>query len=145
MALPATDSSGVARGATPAEVHRGIVERYADVLAGRLDEALALVDPDVIDHRGGTEGDHHGLAAWRRRWELLGEAGVHDVSTTIEQNVSAGDVSVNRYTIRGTHTASGQKYEVVGLDMVVVRDGRLVEHWALVDQAAMAHQISSGT
>jgi predicted ester cyclase len=30
---------------------------------------------------------------------------------------------------------------VVGLDMVRVRDGLVVEHWALLDQAAIAEQL----
>jgi ketosteroid isomerase-like protein len=126
----------------PGEVHRRVVALYGEVLAGRLDEALALIDPDVVDHRGGSSGDHRGIDAWRRKWEGFGAGGpFHDVSVTIEQNVVQGDTSVNRYTTRGTHTASGRRYEVLGLDMVRVRDGRIVEHWALRDSDAVRHQL----
>ncbi|WP_242418368.1 nuclear transport factor 2 family protein, partial [Frankia sp. CpI1-P] len=92
-----------------ADVHRRVVEKYGEVLAGRLDDALTLIDPDVIDHRGGREGDHHGIAAWRRKWERMNE-GFQNVSARIEQNVSTGDTSVNRYTLRGTHPGSGRRY-----------------------------------
>lgn len=126
--------------AGPADIHRRIIETYDEVLAGRLDDALAFIDPDVIDHRGGLDGDHHGRDAWRQKWERAGD-GFHDVSVTIEQNVESGDTSVNRYTIRGTHTSSGQRYEVLGLDMIRIRNGRLVEHWALLDQAALENQL----
>jgi ketosteroid isomerase-like protein len=123
----------------PAEVHRRIVEQF---LEGRLEDALALVDPEVIDHRGGAEGDHRGRDAWRQKWERASAGSAfHDVSVTIEQNIVSGDTSVNRYTMRGTHTASGRRYEVLGLDMIVVRDGRIVEHWALQDAAAMRDQL----
>jgi ketosteroid isomerase-like protein len=125
----------------PAEIHRRLVESYDEVLAGRLEEALTLIDPDVIDHRGGLDGDHHGLDAWRRKWERAGGNGFHDVSVTIEHNVESGDTSVNRYTSRGTHTATGRHYEVLGMDMVRVRNGKLVEHWALRDQAALVGQL----
>jgi ketosteroid isomerase-like protein len=126
----------------PGEVHRRLVESYPLVLAGRLDEALTLVDPEVVDHRGGTEGDHHGRDAWRRKWERMSAGGAfHDVSVTIEQNVVCGDTSVNRYTSRGTHTASGRGYEILSMDMVRVRDGRVVEHWALRDTDAMRDQL----
>jgi len=127
-----------------AEVHRRVVEMYDEVLAGRMEEALALIDPEVIDHRGGSAGDHHGIQAWRHKWEGLGDYGFHDVSVTIEQNVTAGDTSVNRYTSRGTHTASGRRYEVLGLDMVRVRNGRIVEHWAVRDSDAVRHQLGLG-
>jgi predicted ester cyclase len=127
--------------AGPAQIHRRLVEAYDEVLAGRLDAALALIDPDVIDHRGGLEGDHHGLDAWRHKWERAGHSGFHDVSVMIEHNVASGDTSVNRYTLRGTHTASGRRYEVLGLDMVRLRNGTVVEHWALLDQDAMRAQL----
>lgn len=121
-----------------AEVHRRILDLGA---AGRREEALALIHPDVVDHRGGVRGDHHGVAAWRDKWEHMYD-GFRDVSTTVEQNVASGDYSVNRYTIRGTEIASGRSYEVTGIDMIRVQDGRLTEHWALLDATAMRHQLS---
>jgi predicted ester cyclase len=123
-----------------AEVHRRVVELVG---VSRRGEALALIDPDVLDHRGGVSGDHRGLAAWEDKWEHMYD-GLQDVSVTIEHNVASGDFSVNRYTLRGTHAASGRGYEVTGLDMVRVRDGKLAEHWALLDSAAMGHQLGLG-
>jgi hypothetical protein len=52
------------------------------VTAGRWTEALALVHPDVIDHRGGTTGDHIGLAAWKERYDQMDER-VRDFSVTL--------------------------------------------------------------
>jgi predicted ester cyclase len=122
----------------PAEVHRRIVEAAN---AGRFDDGLALIDPDVLDHRGGSSGDHRGIDAWRDKWAHMYD-GFHDACATIEHNVEAGDTSVNRYTLRATHTATGRCYEIQGLDMVRVRNGKLVEHWAFADMAAMRHQLS---
>jgi hypothetical protein len=118
----------------PAEVHLRVVELGG---AGRLPEALVFIDPDVIDHRGGISGDHVGLAAWKEKWERMGTLPV-----TVENNVAAGEFSTNRYTVRGKDATSGRDYEVTGLDMVRVRDGKIVEHWALVDTTAMRAQIS---
>ncbi|MFI6319176.1 ester cyclase [Nonomuraea sp. NPDC050556] len=130
---------------TPAQVHRRIVDLYPRVLAGDMDEALALVDQDVIDHRGGTQGDHHGRAAWRDKWLALleGPQDFHDVEVTVEQNIASDDISVNRYRSRGTHTASGRRYDVTSMDMIRVRDGRIVEHWALRDTAAIEAQLGT--
>jgi predicted SnoaL-like aldol condensation-catalyzing enzyme len=123
--------------ASAAEVHRRNVELFS---AGRREEALALIDSDAIDHRGGADGDHKGVAAWRQKWERMDDG----VQVTIEHNVASGDFSVNRFTVRGTHVASGRCYEVTGIDMVRVRDGKIVEHWALLDSAAMQHQLGVG-
>jgi ketosteroid isomerase-like protein len=126
----------------PGEIHRRSVESFAQVLEGRLEDALELIDPEVVDHRGGTQGDHRGREAWRQKWERMSAGSeFHDVSVTIEQNVVSGDTSVNRYTVRGTHTDSGRRYEVLGMDMVRVRNGRIVEHWALLDADAMRDQL----
>ncbi|HEX3790602.1 MAG TPA: ester cyclase [Pseudonocardiaceae bacterium] len=126
----------------PGEIHRRIVESYPQILHGRLDDALMLIDPDVVDHRGGARGDRPGRVAWRQKWEqMVADKTFRDVSMTIEQNVVAGDTSVNRYTLRGTHAASGRHYAVLGIDMVRVVDGRIVEHWALLDSTAMSEQL----
>jgi ketosteroid isomerase-like protein len=126
----------------PGETHRRSVESFAQVLEGRFEDALKLIDPEVVDHRGGTQGDHRGREAWRQKWERTSaDSAFHDVSVTIEQNVVSGDTSVNRYTVRGTHTDSGRRYEVLGLDMVRVRNGRIIEHWALLDADAMRDQL----
>jgi ketosteroid isomerase-like protein len=127
----------------PGETHRRSVESFAQVLEGRFEDALKLIDPEVVDHRGGIQGDHRGREAWRQKWKEQASAGseFHDVSVTIEQNVVSGDTSVNRYTVRGTHTDSGRSYEVLGLDMVRVCNGRIVEHWALLDADAMRDQL----
>lgn len=124
-----------------AEVHRRLVDAWPDILAGRLDEALTLIAPDVIDHRGGTSGDHVGRDAWRQKWKQAGSSGFHDVSVTVEQNLSSGDTSTNRYLSRGTHPESGRSYEVCGMDMIHVADGQVVEHWAVRDSTAVHHQL----
>ena len=113
---------------TPPEVHARLVELWT---AGRFEEGLRHIDPDVVDHRGGTAGDHHGIDAWRAKWNQKS-----DVTVKIEQNVSDGEFSVNRYT------SSGPGYVVTSMDMVRVRDGRVVEHWALMDVTARAAQLS---
>jgi predicted ester cyclase len=127
------------RASTPAEVHRRVVELGG---AGRWTQALELIDVDVIDHRGGTLGDHRGLAVWKDKWEHMYD-GLLDVSVTIENNVASGEFSANRYTFRATDAASGRDFEVTGLDMIRVRGGKLVEHWALLDSTAMRHQLTA--
>ncbi|MFW6720673.1 ester cyclase [Streptomyces sp. MAR4 CNY-716] len=126
----------------PGEIHRRCTESYAQILEGQLEDALELIDPEVVDHRGGTQGVHRGREAWRQKWQQVSaDSTFHDVSVTIEQNIVSGDTSVNRYTVRGTRTDSGRRYEVLGMDMIRVRNGRIVEHWALLDADAMRSQL----
>jgi len=116
---------------TPADVHRLGVELYN---AGRTDEAMAYVDENVVDHH--RDGDQHGVATWianRKKWAV----DYSDNSVQVEQNVTQGEFSVNRYTVHSTHTASGRKFEVLGMDMIRVHNGKIVEHWALLDHAGL--------
>jgi hypothetical protein len=61
---------------------------------------------------------------------------------TIEHNVASGDFSANRDPLRGTHAASRRSYEITGLDMIRVRDGK-ARRLALLDSAAMQHQLGA--
>lgn len=72
----------------------------------------------------------------------MAENGFRNVSVTIEQNASDGEMSVNRYISRGVHRATGRHYEILTIDMVRVREGRVVEHWTLRDVDAMRNQLT---
>ncbi|MEV6646608.1 nuclear transport factor 2 family protein [Amycolatopsis sp. NPDC051371] len=128
---------------TPAEVHARLIELWT---AGRLDDGLSYLDPDVVDHRGGAGGDHHGIDAWRAKWEAMAGgaffADFRDVAVRVERNVADGEFSVNRYTSSGTQLSTGRSYAVTSMDMIRVRDGLVVEHWALMDVTARAAQLS---
>ncbi|WP_329064042.1 ester cyclase [Amycolatopsis sp. NBC_01480] len=125
----------------PAEVHRLVVEHAF------TEEGLRYIAPDVVDHRGGAGGDHVGLDAWREKWEALSRGdftpGLGELSVRVEQNVSEGEFSVNRYTSSGTEIATGRRYSVTSMDMIRVRAGRIVEHWALMDVTDRAAQLRS--
>jgi ketosteroid isomerase-like protein len=54
------------------------------------------------------------------------------------------DLSVNRYTIHGADAATGRQYEITGIDMIRVHDGKLAEHRAVLDSSAMRHQRGNG-
>jgi predicted ester cyclase len=99
-----------------------------------LDTALSYIAVETLDQgRPATRED------WRRRWEFM-RTGIPDMELITEHSVEDGEWAANRYTIRGTHTAefagqpaTGKPFEVGGMDMVRVRDGQIVEHWAILD------------
>jgi predicted ester cyclase len=94
--------------------------------------ALDLIAPESLDQgRLVTRED------WRRKWELMSSASP-DMAVTTEHTMEDGEWVAHRYTITGTQAgdlfgqpATGQRFEVVGLDMLRVRDGQVVEHWAV--------------
>jgi hypothetical protein len=55
---------------------------------------------------------------------------------TIEQNVSMGEFSVNRYRMQGSD-ATGRRFTISGMDMVRVVEELVMEHWAYIDTRPM--------
>ena len=120
-----TDAQG------PAAVLRAM---NAALQGNDLEAGLALIAPESFDQgRTATRED------WRRKWEQM-RAGCPDMEVTTEHRMEDGDWIAHRYTIRGTHTGdflgqppTGQRFEIIGMDMVRVRDGQLIEHWAFAE------------
>jgi predicted ester cyclase len=109
---------------TPAEVLDRMTEAYN---RGDYDTGLELIDPAAVDHSapGGPSSD---LVAWRRRWEAS-RAEMPDLHVEVEQVLVDGDMVARRLRSRGHR--DGQLIEMFGMDMVRVRGGKMVEHWAV--------------
>jgi predicted ester cyclase len=97
-----------------------------------LEAALRFIAPESLD-----QGQPVTREDWRRKWAQM-RAGSPDMEVITEHSVEDGEWVAHRYTIRGTHKAelfgqppTGKRYETTGMDMVRVRDGQLVEHWAI--------------
>ena len=128
--------------------------------AGRLvrrlhAEALASRDPGVIDAFFAADFVSHtnppglpeGVEGVRRFFAMFREA-MPDVEVTIDELIVDRDRAAVATTIRGTHTgellgvpATGRRVEVVGVDMVRVRDGKIVEHRGLTDTVGLMRQL----
>jgi predicted ester cyclase len=115
----------------PKAVVRAIVAARQD---NDLEAGLRFIAPESLDQgQPATRGD------WRRKWEQM-RAGCPDMEVITEHSVEDGEWAANRYTIRGTHTGdffgqppTGQRFEIRGMDMVRVRGGQLIEHWAFAE------------
>lgn len=98
---------------------------------GDFEAALLLIAPQSLD-----QGERVTREDWRRKWESMWAASP-DLEIVTEQSVEEGEWIAHRYLLRGTHAGdffgqppTGAPFEARGLDMVRVRDGQLVEHWA---------------
>jgi steroid delta-isomerase-like uncharacterized protein len=126
---------------------REVVHRVIELLnVGDLDGAERFIAPDAVNHAAPADAER-GPAGFRPAWEELRTA-FPDWTFRIDDSALDGDVVFNRYTNTGTqrgafagHPAKDRSFTALGLDMVKVRDGQVVEHWALLDLAAMASQL----
>ncbi len=71
-----------------------------------------------------------------------------DQQGTIEDIIAEGDRVVTRTIVRGTHTgplrniaATGKPVVVAVIDIWRVADGKLVEHWGVVDSLGLMQQL----
>jgi len=67
---------------------------------------------------------------------------------TIEDVIAEGDRVVVRWTGRGTHGGAfmgipptGKSFAIAGIDVIRFEDGRMAEHWHVVDQLALMQQL----
>ncbi|TAL38588.1 MAG: hypothetical protein EPN93_04590 [Spirochaetes bacterium] len=105
--------------------------------AGDYDTAQSYIHPEAINH-GPPPTD--GVVGWRQSWENA-KAMFPKMHTHIEATVAQGDMVCHRYKVSGT-AANGKEFSFLGLDMVRVKDGKVIEHWALGDFAGLNAQIA---
>jgi steroid delta-isomerase-like uncharacterized protein len=130
------------------EDNKTIARRYyEEVLTGGNVGALdRLAAEDYIEHDP-FPGQGNGRADLKARVGYLLSA-FSPLRFTIEDVIAEGDKVVVRWMNAGTHSgnfmgipATGKKFAVAGIDIHVVRDGRLAEHWHVVDQFAQMQQL----
>ena len=70
---------------------------------------------------------------------------------TIEDTIVEGDKVVTRVRATGTHQgdfmgipATGNRIDVPLIDIARIRDGKIAEHWGVMDGAAMMQQLGVG-
>lgn len=123
------------------------VSRFETVFNGHdLTGSADLFTPDFVDHAPwpGHSRDAAGFAAG------LGEmvAAFPDLRVEVQQTVAQGDMLTARFTLSGSHLgpfmgapASGKTFNVEAIDILRMQDGRIAEHWGVIDAAAMAEQL----
>ena len=111
---------------------------FEEVLNGRnlnlLDELAA---PDYVEHSP-LPGQGTGIEGIRDRYTILFNA--FDFEFTIEDVIAEDDKVVLRWTQTGTHIGpilgmprTGRSYRTTGIEIWRVENGKLAEHWDVVD------------
>ncbi len=110
---------------------------------------LALIDelatPDYVEHDV-LPGQRTGRDGLKDRVQMLIEA--FDPQFTIEDLIAEGDRVVVRWTNSGTHVgeflgipSTGRSFNIAGIDIYRLEDGKLAEHWHVVDMYGQMVQL----
>jgi predicted ester cyclase len=129
------------------------------VLGGTLADLLTLVHPDATNREAITEppaARGHGPEAFHASGEWL-RAAFSDLSWATERSIAEGDLVVTFGTMTGRHTGNfvvwtedekverafaptGKAFYVRQAHFQRIRDGLVIEHWAVRDDQGMARQ-----
>jgi steroid delta-isomerase-like uncharacterized protein len=121
---------------------------YEEVLTtGRLDVLEAIAQPDYIEHNP-FPGHGQGLEGLRQRVNTL--RGGLNQQFTLELLIAEGDKVAVLWTARGTQVgdfmglpATGKSYTIQGVDIHDLRDGRMAQHWDVVDMYGFLIQLGA--
>ena len=132
------------------EQNKAIARRFYDEVVGqgKIELIDELVDPNVIEHdefpgqAPGREGVKEVFVMFRTAFP--------DLQFTVEDMIAEGDKLVTRLTMRGTHRGqfqdlapTGKQISVTGIDILRFADGKLIEHWGVMDQMTMMQQLGA--
>jgi predicted ester cyclase len=130
------------------EENKAVVRRYLEEMVNRADYAVAeeIIAPDYVNHTAGG-GIGSGRAGYVQSLRALHTA-FPDWHVTVEEMIGEGDVVVDRFTLRATHSgsangiaATGRRIEALGMHTWRVMDGKLVEGWYVTD--ALPHVLAA--
>lgn len=129
------------------ETSKALARRvFQEVLNGRNLEVLnELAAADYEEHNP-LPGQRTGLDGLRDRYTMVLNA--FNPHFTIEDIVAEGDRVVLRWTNSGTHVGeflgmppTGKSYSIPGIEIWRVKDGKLAEHWDVVDVFGQLQQL----
>jgi steroid delta-isomerase-like uncharacterized protein len=128
------------------ETDKSSVRRMYELLnQGDVDSIGDLVADDYEEHDP-LPGQGTGREGVVDRFSLISRALAPHF--TIDDLVAEGDRVVVRWTNSGTHVGefagmppTGRTFTIAGIDIYRVADGKLCEHWHVIDQLSMLGQL----
>jgi len=136
---------------TTAEQNKSAVLRFNKLFIeqGNKDVFKELIAPDVINHTA-PPGSPAGADGMFNFLQNMLRTGFPDLKVDIEDQVAEGDKVTTRKTIRGTHSglfmgipASGKRVVIKVIDIIRLRNGQYIEHWAASNLAEVMVEINS--
>ncbi len=107
------------------------------------------IAPDFVRHDPGLPFEVRGPQGVAQLHDALLPA-FPDMELPLEDFVAEGDKVLVRLRVRATHTGpfgdmapTGRRIDIGVLDLFQIKDGVLVEHWALLDNLGMLKQLGA--
>jgi steroid delta-isomerase-like uncharacterized protein len=130
------------------ERNKAVIRRFVQEVQNNKSEAAydELNDTDFVNLSSppGIPSDRDGGKVYL--WGFF--TAFPDSRFTIDDMIAEGDRVVTKKTFTGTHTgdfagipATGRKVTLQYVDIMRVRDGRIVEHWLSMDQLSFMQQL----
>ena len=129
--------------------NKQLLRRYYEevLMQGRLDVLETIARRDHIEHNP-FPGHAQGLDGLLQRVNTLRSA--FNQQFTLEHVIAEGDKVAVMWTTRGTHVgefvgmpATGRSFTIQGVDVHLLRDGRMAEHWDVVDMYSLLIQLGA--
>ena len=130
-----------------AEENKAVIRRYREIYNNnRLGELDQVVSPNLHSHNL-LPGLPQGLEGARKAHQLT-SAAFEGLKSVTEDLIAEGDRVVERFTTYGKHVgdflslpATGKDTAVAGYSIFRFAGGKIVEHWALMDEAGWLRQL----
>jgi steroid delta-isomerase-like uncharacterized protein len=134
-------------GTMSTERNKQAVRRFYDEVlnSGNLDALEELAVPHY-EENDMLPGQGAGLSGLRDRVSMLRAA--LEPTFTLDDVIAEADKVVVRWTNSGTHVAdflglpaTGKSFSHAGIDIYRFRDGKMAEHWHVVDMLSFLQQL----
>jgi len=129
------------------EINKAIARQLTEALdEGDIDRLHELLSPDFVSHFSGMPKplDREQFIQFNK---MVKEA-FPDFEFTIQDLIAEGDRVAVRLKARGTHmgefqgiAATGKQFEISGITIYRMADGKVVEQWVNNDQLGMMQQL----
>ena len=125
---------------------RSLVETLQN--RAEIDRADEFIHDDIVDHAA-VPGMPAGIEGVKSVFRAIRE-GFPDHDAKIIHQIAEGDLVATYKTFTGTQRgnffgtpATGKRATIEVMDFVRYRDGKVVEHWSIVDVAGLMRQLGA--
>jgi steroid delta-isomerase-like uncharacterized protein len=140
------DAQMVDRAAANKACQRSLVDTLQN--QAEIDRAHEFIHDDIVDHSA-VPGMAAGIEGVKSVFRAIRE-GFPDHDAKIIHQIAEGDLVATYKTFTGTHRgsffgtpATGKRASIEVIDFVRYRDGKVVEHWGIVDVAGLMRQLGA--